>query len=58
MLRRALHVLLIGTVVGAVLPATQTMGEDMATTAFMVRNCAGLTGLCALGATICGPQYA
>lgn len=57
-LRRAVHVVLIGTVVGAVLLATRTMGEDMATTAFVVRNCAGLTGLCAIGATICGPQYA
>lgn len=56
--RRALHVLLVGTVVGAVLSAVQTMGGDLATPEFVVRNCAGLTGLCALGATICGAQYA
>ncbi|MGW6908050.1 hypothetical protein [Streptomyces sp. NPDC054940] len=56
--RRAVHVLLIGTVVGAVLLAVQTLGEDLATTAFVARNCAGLTGLCAIGATICGAQHA
>ncbi|MEV6586451.1 hypothetical protein [Streptomyces acidicola] len=59
--RRALHVLLIGTVVcavGAVLPAAQTLGEDLATTAFVVRNSAGLMGLVALGATVCGAPYA
>ncbi|MHA5050708.1 hypothetical protein [Streptomyces sp. SD15] len=57
-LRRAAHVLLIGAVVGAVLPAVQTMGEDLATTAFVVRNSAGLMGLVAIGATVCGAQYA
>ncbi|MET9435872.1 hypothetical protein [Streptomyces sp. NPDC006551] len=57
-LRRAAHVLLIGAVVGAVLLAVQTMGEDLATTAFVVRNSAGLMGLVAIGATICGAQYA
>ncbi|MGC4983396.1 hypothetical protein ACLQ18_22645 [Streptomyces sp. DT193] len=60
--RRAVHVLLIGTVVTAVLLAVllavRTAGEDLATTAFVVRNCAGLTGLCAVGATVCGAQYA
>jgi hypothetical protein len=56
--RRAVHVLFIGTVVGVVLLAVQTMGEDLATTEFVVRNCAGLTGLCALGAAVCGAQYA
>ena len=56
--RRAAHVLLIGTVVGAVLLAVQTMGEDLATTAFVVRNSAGLMGLVAIGAVVCGAQYA
>ncbi|QXE34770.1 hypothetical protein KQY30_11260 [Streptomyces sp. GMY02] len=55
--RRAAHVLLAGAVVGAV-PAVQTMGESMATTAFVVRDSAGLMGLVALGAAISGRQYA
>ncbi|MET8211894.1 hypothetical protein ABZT51_38995 [Streptomyces sp. NPDC005373] len=58
MLRRAVHVLLIGTAVGALLLAVQTMGEDLATTAFVVRNSAGLMGLVAIGAAVCGAQYA
>ncbi|UUU26890.1 hypothetical protein [Streptomyces sp. DSM 40750] len=56
--RRAAHVLLIGTVVCAVLLAAQTMGADLATTAFVVRDSAGLMGLVALGAVVCGAQYA
>ncbi|MFJ9583974.1 hypothetical protein [Streptomyces acidicola] len=60
--RRALHVLLIGTVVcavGAVLPAAQMTGEDdLAATEFVVRNSAGLMGLVAIGATVCGAPYA
>jgi hypothetical protein len=56
--RRAAHVLLAGTVVGAVLLSVQTMGEDMATTAFVVRDSAGLMGLVALGAALSGGQYA
>jgi hypothetical protein len=56
--RRAAHVLLAGTVVGAVLLSVQTMGEDMATTAFVVRDSAGLMGLVALGAAVSGGQYA
>jgi hypothetical protein len=57
--RRAAHVLLMGAVVGAVLLAVQTMGEeDLATTAFVVRDSAGLMGLAALGAVVCGAQYA
>jgi hypothetical protein len=51
-------VLLAGAVVGTVLPAVQTMGEDMTTTAFVVRNSAGLMGLAALGAALWGGQYA
>lgn len=56
--RRAGHVLLVGTVVGAALLAVQTMGEDLATTAFVVRDSAGLMGLVAVGATVFGAQYA
>ncbi|MDX3692518.1 hypothetical protein PV726_19655 [Streptomyces europaeiscabiei] len=57
--RRTAHVLLIGAVACAVLLAVQTVGgEDLATTAFVVRDGAGLTGLVALGAVVCGAQYA
>ncbi|WP_329219830.1 hypothetical protein OG352_24615 [Streptomyces sp. NBC_01485] len=56
--RRAAHVLLAGAVVAAVLLTVQTMGEPMATTAFVVRDSAGLTGLIALGAALTGGQYA
>ncbi|MFE2847797.1 hypothetical protein ACFXKS_30475 [Streptomyces scopuliridis] len=56
--RRAAHVLLAGAVVGTVLLTVQTMGEDMATTAFVVRDSAGLMGLVALGAAFSGGQYA
>ncbi|MFI6338827.1 hypothetical protein [Streptomyces sp. NPDC050535] len=56
--RRAAHVLLAGVVVGTVLLAVQTMGEDMATTEFVVRDSAGLMGLVALGAALWGGQYA
>ncbi|MEU6557444.1 hypothetical protein ABZ915_45625 [Streptomyces sp. NPDC046915] len=55
--RRAAHVLLGGTVVGAVLLTVQAMGEDLATTAFVVRDSAGLMGLVALGATLSGGQF-
>jgi hypothetical protein len=56
--RRAAHVLLGGAVVGTVLLAVQAMGEDMATTAFVVRDSAGLMGLVALGAALSGGHYA
>ncbi len=56
--RRAAHVLLAGAVVAVVLPAVQTMGEDMTTAAFVVRDSAGLMGLVALGAALSGGQYA
>lgn len=55
--RRAAHVLLCGAVVGTVLLTVQAMGEDMATTAFVVRDSAGLMGLVALGAALSGGQY-
>lgn len=56
--RRAAHVLLAGAVVGTALLTVQAMGEDMATTAFVVRDSAGLMGLAALGAALAGGQYA
>ncbi|WP_416981940.1 hypothetical protein [Streptomyces sp. T028] len=56
--RRAAHVLLAGAVVGAVLLTVQTIGADMATAAFVVRDSAGLMGLVALGAALSGGQYA
>ncbi|MDX3637934.1 hypothetical protein [Streptomyces sp. MB09-02B] len=60
--RRAAHVLLIGTVVAAVLLAVgttvRTADTELAATAFVVRDSAGLTGLVALGAVVCGAAYA
>ncbi|WP_405973134.1 hypothetical protein OG496_30100 [Streptomyces sp. NBC_00988] len=60
--RRAAHVLLAGAVVAAVLLAVQgvgtPVGTSMATTGFVVRDSAGLTGLAALGAALAGGQYA
>ncbi|MFE9685149.1 hypothetical protein [Streptomyces sp. NPDC006285] len=56
--RRAAHVLLAGAVVAATLLTVQTLGESMATTAFVVRDSAGLMGLAALGAALSGGHYA
>ncbi|GGX13960.1 hypothetical protein [Streptomyces lomondensis] len=56
--RRAAHVLFAGAVVGAVLLTVQAGGEEMATTAFVVRDSAGLMGLAALGAALSGGPYA
>ncbi|WSQ08652.1 hypothetical protein OG604_13210 [Streptomyces sp. NBC_01231] len=56
--RRAAHVLLAGVAVAASLLTVQTMGVSMATTAFVVRDSAGLMGLVALGAALSGGQYA
>ncbi|MFD9393335.1 hypothetical protein ACFWBB_22220 [Streptomyces sp. NPDC060000] len=56
--RRAAHVLLAGAVVGTVLLTVQTMGASMTTTAFVVRDSAGLMGLAALGAALAGGRYA
>ncbi|MGW1713994.1 hypothetical protein [Streptomyces sp. NPDC002156] len=57
--RRAAHVLLAGTVVAATLLAVQALGGgETATTAFVVRDSAGLMGLAALGAALSGAQYA
>ncbi|WP_413114479.1 hypothetical protein ACK1X7_00405 [Streptomyces sp. CY1] len=56
--RRAVHVLLAGSVVDVVLLAVQGAGKDLATAAFVVRDNAGLIGLAAAGAAVCGGQYA
>ncbi|MEU9455853.1 hypothetical protein [Streptomyces sp. NPDC048277] len=56
--RRAAHVLLAGAVVAAVLLTVQAAGGSMATTAFVVRDSAGLTGLGALGAALLGGRHA
>ncbi|MFI0539570.1 hypothetical protein ACH3VS_11880 [Streptomyces sp. WSLK1-3] len=55
--RRAAHVLLAGVAVAAVLLTVQTLGVSMATTAFVVRDSAGLMGLVALGAALWGGQF-
>lgn len=56
--RRTAHVLLAGAVVAAALLTVQTMGASTATTAFVVRDSAGLMGLAALGAALSGGHYA
>ncbi|MEV0536100.1 hypothetical protein [Kitasatospora sp. NPDC050463] len=56
--RRAAHVLLIGTVAGAALLAVQAAGPELAPAAVVARDSAGMVGLAALGATVCGAQYA
>jgi hypothetical protein len=56
--RRAAHVLLIGTVAGAALLAVQAAGPKLAPAALVVRDTAGLAGLAALGAVLCGAPFA
>ncbi|MEU2158515.1 hypothetical protein ABZ532_26505 [Streptomyces sp. NPDC019396] len=56
--RRAAHILLGGAVVGAALLAVQATGDDLATTAFVIRDSAGLMGLVAVGAVFWGARYA
>ncbi|GAB2713383.1 hypothetical protein GCM10010442_37390 [Kitasatospora kifunensis] len=56
--RRAAHVLLIGAIAGAALLVLQAAGVKLAPTEVVVRDSAGLVGLAALGATLCGAQYA
>ncbi|WP_133914297.1 hypothetical protein [Streptomyces sp. NBC_00582] len=56
--RRAAHVLLGGALVAAIPLAVRAAGADLATTAFIVRDGAGLMGLAAVGATVCGGPYA
>lgn len=55
--RRAAHVLLSSGIVATVVLTVQAVGEDMATTAFIVRDSAGLMGLVALGAALSGGQF-
>ncbi|MER7489456.1 hypothetical protein ABTY20_26835 [Streptomyces sp. NPDC126497] len=55
--RRAAHVLLSSGIVATVVLAVQAVGEDMATTAFVVRDSAGLMGLAALGTALSGGQF-
>ncbi|MER7408659.1 MULTISPECIES: hypothetical protein [Streptomyces] len=56
--RRAVHVLLAGALVAAVATAVQTLGDDLGAPAFLLRDSAGLMGLAALGAVVCGAQFA
>ncbi|MFE5584115.1 hypothetical protein [Kitasatospora sp. NPDC056531] len=56
--RRAAHVLLAGAVAGAALLAVQAAGPRLAPAALVVRDSAGLVGLAALGAVLCGAQFA
>ncbi|MFF7993882.1 hypothetical protein ACFZDG_29350 [Kitasatospora xanthocidica] len=56
--RRVAHVLLIGAVAGAALLAVQAVGTELAPTGVVVRDSAGLVGLAALGAVLCGAQLA
>ncbi|MFF2184953.1 hypothetical protein [Streptomyces sp. NPDC058155] len=50
--------LLIGTVVAGVLLAVRTVGGSPADIGFIVRDSAGLAGLAAVGATVCGARNA
>ncbi|WP_327065762.1 hypothetical protein OG500_08300 [Kitasatospora sp. NBC_01250] len=56
--RRAVHVLLIGAVAALALLAVQAAGPELAPTALVVRDSAGLVGLAALGAVLCGAPFA
>ncbi|MER7674936.1 hypothetical protein ABTY61_41690 [Kitasatospora sp. NPDC096128] len=56
--RRAAHVLLIGAVAGGALLVAGSVGADPAPTGFLVRDAAGLAGLAALGAVLCGAHLA
>ncbi|MFD8577008.1 hypothetical protein ACFV1H_16965 [Streptomyces virginiae] len=56
--RRTAHVLLAGATACALLLGSRAMGEELAATAFVVRDGAGLMGLAALGAAVCGAAYA
>ncbi|WP_371494481.1 hypothetical protein OG871_05170 [Kitasatospora sp. NBC_00374] len=56
--RRAAHVLLIGAFASAALLAVRAAGVELAPTEVVVRDGAGLVGLAALGAALCGAQFA
>lgn len=56
--RRAAHVLLVGAFAGAALLTVRAAGAKLAPTEVVVRDSAGLVGLAALGAALCGAQFA
>ncbi|MFF2542526.1 hypothetical protein ACFVUY_08175 [Kitasatospora sp. NPDC058063] len=56
--RRAAHTVLIGAVAGAALLAVQAVGPTFVPTEVVVRDSAGLVGLAALGAVLCGAHLA
>ncbi|MFF7296479.1 hypothetical protein [Streptomyces sp. NPDC008265] len=56
--RRTAHVLLAGTAVCGMVLGLRVLGANLATTAFVVRDAAGLMGLAALGAAVCGAAHA
>ncbi|MFI8460215.1 hypothetical protein [Kitasatospora sp. NPDC085464] len=56
--RRAAHVLLIGAVAAVALLTVQAAGTKLAPTGVVVRDAAGLVGLAALGAVLCGAHLA
>ncbi|MFJ9460700.1 hypothetical protein ACIRST_37220 [Kitasatospora sp. NPDC101447] len=56
--RRAAHVLLVGAFAGAALLTVQAAGAKPAPTEVIVRDAAGLVGLAALGAALCGAHLA
>jgi hypothetical protein len=56
--RRAAHVLAIALVVGSALLVLQNWGDPLSPAGLVLRDAFGLTGLAALGATLCGGQYA
>ncbi|MFD5617031.1 hypothetical protein [Streptomyces yangpuensis] len=56
--RRTAHVLIAGTAACGMILGLRVMGEDLAATAFVVRDAAGLMGLAALGAAVCGAAHA
>jgi hypothetical protein len=56
--RRAAHVLAIAVVVGSALLFLQNWGDPLSPAGVVLRDTFGLTGLTALGAALCGGQYA
>ncbi|MER7848990.1 hypothetical protein ABTZ03_34195 [Kitasatospora sp. NPDC096077] len=56
--RRLAHALLIGVFAGAVVLAVRAAGAGLAPVEVIVRDCAGLVGLAALGTVLCGAAFA
>ncbi|MFF2350887.1 hypothetical protein ACFVVL_14010 [Kitasatospora sp. NPDC058115] len=56
--RRVAHVLLVGALAGAALLTVQAAGPRFAPTEVVLRDSAGLVGLAALGAVLCGAHLA